>query len=72
MSTRDHILNIRQLQKEKWERSAGVYHPFRDFKKGYVSVRREVLYGIHNEYIIARKIVGKVKMCLIETYSTEH
>jgi hypothetical protein len=41
-----------------------------DFKKAYDSVRREVLYNILTEFRIPRKLVGLIKMCLNETYST--
>jgi hypothetical protein len=41
-----------------------------DFKKAYDSVRREVLYNILTEFGIPRKLVGLIKMCLNETYST--
>jgi hypothetical protein len=43
---------------------------FIDFKKAYYSVRREVLYTILIEFGIPRKLVGLIKMCLNETYST--
>jgi hypothetical protein len=38
--------------------------------KAYDSVRREVLYNILSEFGIPRKLVGLIKMCLNETYST--
>jgi hypothetical protein len=41
-----------------------------DFKKGYVSVRTEVLYNLLIEYGMPRNIDGLIKMCLNETYST--
>jgi len=40
-----------------------------DFKKAYVSVRREVLYSILIEFGIPKKLVRLIKMCLIEMYS---
>jgi hypothetical protein len=40
------------------------------FKKAYDSVRREVLYSIFIEFGISRKLVGLIKMCLNETFST--
>jgi hypothetical protein len=43
-----------------------------DFKKAYDSVRREVLYIILLEFEIPKELVGLIKMCLNETYSTLH
>jgi hypothetical protein len=39
----DHIFCIRQIPEKKWEFNKEVHQPFIDFKKAYVSVRREVL-----------------------------
>jgi hypothetical protein len=47
-----------------------VHQLFIDFKKAYDSVRREVLYITLIEFGIPRKLVGLIKMCLNETYST--
>jgi hypothetical protein len=47
-----------------------VHQLFIDFKKAYDSVRREALYNILIEFGIPRKMVGLIKMCLSETYST--
>jgi hypothetical protein len=47
-----------------------VHHLFIDFKEACNSVRREVLYSILLEFGIPRKLVGLIKMCLNETYST--
>ena len=41
-----------------------VHQFFVDFKKAYVSVRREVLYKILIEFGIPRKLVRLIKMCL--------
>jgi hypothetical protein len=49
-----------------------VHQLFIDFKKAHDSVRREVLYSILIEFGICRKLVGLIKMCLSETYSTVH
>ena len=42
---------------------------FIDFKKAYVSVRREDLYNILIEFGIPKKLIRLVKMCSTETYS---
>ena len=42
---------------------------FIDFKKGYDSVRREVLYNILIEFGTPMELVRVIKMCLNETYS---
>jgi len=40
-----------------------------DFKKGYDSVWREVLYNTFIEFCIPMKLVRLIKVCLTETYS---
>jgi len=42
---------------------------FIDLKKGYDSVRREVLYNILIELGISVELVRPIKMCLTDTYS---
>jgi hypothetical protein len=69
-STTDQTFYIRQILKNKWEYNGTVHQLFIDFKKAYDSVRREVLYNILIEFGIPRKVVGLIKMCLNETYST--
>ena len=54
---------------KKRECSEEVFLLFRDFKKAYDSVRREVLYKILIEFGIPRKLVRLIKMSLTETYS---
>ena len=41
---------------------------FIDFKKAYDSVRSEALYNILIEFVIPKKLVRLIKMCLTETY----
>ena len=70
-STTDHIFCIHQiLTKKKWEYNEAVQQLFIDFKKTYASVRRGVLYNIIIEFLIPMKLLGLIKMCLNETYST--
>jgi hypothetical protein len=69
-STTDQILYIREILEKKWEYNGTVHQLFIDFKKAYNSVRREGLYNILIEFGIPRKLVGLIKMCLNETYST--
>jgi hypothetical protein len=56
--------------RKKWEYNGTVRHLFIDFKTAYNSSRREVLYNILIEFGTPRKLVGMIKMCLNETYST--
>jgi hypothetical protein len=49
-----------------------VHQLFIDFKKAYVSVRREVLYSILIEFEIPREVVGLIQMYLNETYNIVH
>jgi hypothetical protein len=69
-STTDQIFYIRQILEKKWEYNGTVHQVFIDLKKAYDSVRRKVLYNILIEFGIPRKLVGLIKMCLKETYST--
>jgi hypothetical protein len=69
-STTDQIFCIRQILEKQWEYNSTVHHLFIDFEKAYDSVRREVLYNIHTEYGIPRKVVGLISMCLNEICST--
>jgi hypothetical protein len=66
----DQIFYIWQILEKKWEYNGTVYQLFTDFKKAYNSVRREILYNILIDVGIPRKLVGLIKMCLNETYST--
>jgi hypothetical protein len=54
---------------KKWEYNETVYQLFKDFKKAYDSLRREVLYNILIEVGVHMKLVRLIKMCLNETYS---
>jgi hypothetical protein len=71
-STTDQIFYIWQILEKKWEFNGTIHQLLIDFKKAYDSVRREVLYNILIEFGISRKLVGLIKMCLKETYSTVH
>jgi hypothetical protein len=62
-----HALRARITQQDP---TNGSHQLFTDFKKVYDSVRREALYNILVEFGIPRKLVGLIKMCLNETYST--
>jgi hypothetical protein len=55
---------------KKWELHGRVHEIFIDFKKTYNLARTEVLYNILIEFGIPRKLVGLIKLCLNETYST--
>jgi hypothetical protein len=71
-STTDQFFYIWQILGKKWQYNSTVHQAFIDFQKAYNSVRREVLYNILVELGIPRKLVGLIKMCLKETYSTMH
>jgi len=68
-STTNHIFCILQIIEKKREYNEAVHQIFIDFKKSYVSVRREVLYNIIIEFGVPQKIVMLIKMCLTEMYS---
>ena len=57
------------MLEKKWEYNEAVHQLFIDFKKGYDSVEREVLYKILIEFGIPRKLIRLIKMSLTETYS---
>jgi hypothetical protein len=71
-STTYQIFYIRQIAEIEFEYNDTVHQLFIDFKKAYDSVGREVLYNILIEFGVPRKLVGLIKMCLNETYSTVH
>jgi hypothetical protein len=68
-STTDQIFHIQQILEKKLEYNRMVHQLFRDFKKAYDSVKREVLYNILLEFGIPKKLVRLIKMCLNESYS---
>ena len=68
-SATDHICCIRQILERRWEYNETLLHLFIDFKKAYDYVRREVLYNILIEFVVPKKLVRVIKMCLTETYS---
>ena len=61
-STIDHIFCIHKILDKKWEYNQEVHQLFIDFKKAYVSVRREALYKILIEFGIHGKLVSLIKM----------
>jgi hypothetical protein len=68
-STTDQIFPIGQILEKKWKYNGTVHKLFIEFKKAYDSDWREALYKILIEFRIPRKLMGKIKMCLNETYS---
>ncbi|KAJ4435965.1 hypothetical protein ANN_18588 [Periplaneta americana] len=58
-----------KILEKKWEYKGIVHQLFIDFKKAYVSVKREVLYDIFIEFDMPKKLVRLIKMRLSETYS---
>jgi hypothetical protein len=58
---------IRQVLEKKWEYNETVHQLFIDFKKAYVSVRKEVLYNILREFGVSMNLVRLIKMCLNES-----
>jgi hypothetical protein len=67
-STMDQIFYIRQVLEKKWEYNGTVHQLFIDFKKAYDSIKR-ILYNILLEFVIPKKLVRLIKVCLNETYS---
>jgi hypothetical protein len=63
---------MHQILEKKWEYNGTVHQLFIGFNKAYVSVREEALYNIFIEFGVPSKLVGLIKMCLNETYSTVH
>jgi hypothetical protein len=68
----DQTVCIWQILEKKWEYNGTVHQLFRDFKKAYNSVMREVLYNVLIEFGTPRKLAGLIKICLNEAYSTMH
>jgi hypothetical protein len=65
-----HRKKINLLRKAKHRTNNETVHQlFRDFKKAYDSVRREILYNILIEFGVPMKLVRLIKMCLNETHS---
>ena len=54
--------------RKKWEYNEEVHQLFIDFKKAYVSVKRDVLYKTLIEFGISRRVVRLIKMNLTVTY----
>ena len=68
-STTDLIFCIHLILQKKWKQSEAVHQLFIGFKKGYESVRMEILYNILIEFGIPVELVRLIKMCLNETCS---
>jgi hypothetical protein len=68
-STTNQIFYNRQILEKKWEYNGMVHQLFKDFKKVYDSVQREVLYNILFVFGIPKKLVRLIKMGLNKTYS---
>jgi len=47
-----------------------VHQLFIDFKNAYDSVKREIFYNILIKFVIPKKRVRLIKMCLNDTYSS--
>jgi hypothetical protein len=65
----DQIFYIRQILEKKCEYTGTVHQLFIDFKKAYDLIKREVIYNILLEFVIPKRPVRLIKMCLNETYS---
>jgi hypothetical protein len=52
---------------KKWEYNETAYQLFIDFKKAYVSARKDVSYNILIEFLMPMKLVRLIKMQLSET-----
>jgi hypothetical protein len=63
-STTDQIFYIRQILEKKWGYNGTIHQLLTNFKKAYDSVMREALYNILIEFVIPRKLMGIIKMCL--------
>jgi hypothetical protein len=63
-STTDQIFCIRQILEKKWEYNKTIHQLFIDFKKGSVSVGRQVLYNILIEFGVPMNIMRLFKICL--------
>jgi hypothetical protein len=59
---------VRYWRKKKLEYET-VHQPFKDFKKGYDSVNREILCNLLIEFQVPMKLIRLIKMCLNKTHS---
>ena len=68
-SSTDHIFCFPLILEKKWEYNEAVHLLSVNFKNDPDSVRREVLYNILIEFVIPKKLVRLIKICLNEPYS---
>jgi hypothetical protein len=69
ISTTDHIFYILQILEERCEYNETAHQLLKDFKKGYDSIRREVLDNILIDFGVPIKLMRLVKMCLNTTHN---
>jgi hypothetical protein len=50
LSTTDQIFYIQQILEKKWEYKGSVHQLFKDLKKAYDPVKKEILYNILLEF----------------------
>jgi hypothetical protein len=61
--------SICQILQEKLEYNGTVHHIMVHLKKGYESIRKDILYNILSDFGILMELVMLIKMCLNDTHS---